>query len=54
MSEFTWQAMGGVGYRFGWGNLVLVYRHIAWDFRSDEDLKNLSFTGPSLGAVFSF
>jgi hypothetical protein len=54
MSEFTWQAMGGVGYRFGWGNLVFVYRHIAWDFRSDEDLKNLSFTGPSLGAVFSF
>lgn len=53
-SELTWQGMGGIGYRFNWGRLVFAYRHTAWTFRSDEDWKDLTLSGPMLGAVFSF
>ena len=28
-SDLTWQAMAGVGYAAGWGDVVLVYRHLA-------------------------
>ena len=53
-SDLTWQGLGGVGYRFNWGNVVLVYRHIYWDFESDNLLKDMSFSGPALGTVFKF
>ena len=53
-SDLTWQGLGGVGYRFNWGNVVLVYRHIYWDFGSDSLLKDMSFSGPALGTVFKF
>ena len=53
-SDFTWQGTGGVGYRFNWGNVVLVYRHMHWDFGSDSLLKDISFGGPALGTVFKF
>jgi len=53
-SDLTWQGVGGVGYRFNWGNVILVYRHIYWDFKSDSPLKNTSFSGPALGTVFKF
>jgi hypothetical protein len=48
-SDFTWQALGGVGYQFGWGALSLVYRHLDYRF-SNEPAKNLRFSGPA-GAV---
>lgn len=53
-SELTWQALGGIGYRFKWGTLLLAYRHNEWTFRSDEEFKDLTLTGPAIGAVFSF
>ena len=30
-SKFTWQGLLGVGYAFGWGDLLLVYRQLAFD-----------------------
>ena len=53
-SDLTWQGVGGVGYRFNWGNVVLVDRHMYWDFGSDSLLKDISFSGPALGTVFKF
>ncbi len=53
-SDFTWQALGGVGYRFNCCDVVLVYRHMYWDFKSDSPLKDTSFSGPALGGVFKF
>lgn len=50
-SDFTWQALAGVGYQFGWGSLSLVYRHLDYRF-SDEPTKNLRFSGPAIGATF--
>jgi hypothetical protein len=53
-SDLTWQATGGVGYRFNCCDIVLVYRHMYWDFKSDRALKDISFSGPALGGVFKF
>ena len=53
-SRFTWQALAGIGYRYGWGDVTLIYRHLAYDFRSDEPLSDLSFSGPAVGLSFRF
>lgn len=53
-SELTWQAMVGVGYRAGWGDLLLFYRHLAWDEGDDKLLQGLEFTGPGMAVRFSF
>jgi hypothetical protein len=53
-SDFTWQGLVGVGYRFKWANIVLAYRHLAWEFDSGAQLDDISFSGPVLGVVFHF
>lgn len=53
-SRFTWQALAGIGYRYAWGDVTLVYRHLAYDFKSDEPLSDLSFSGPAVGLSFRF
>jgi hypothetical protein len=53
-SRFTWQAYGAVGYRFGWGDVVLGYRYLAYDLHSDRPISDLKFGGPLLGVGFNF
>jgi hypothetical protein len=53
-TEFTWQALAGVGYRWDWGDLILAYRHLSYDMGSDKLLQNTDFSGPALGVVFRF
>ncbi|MGE5153336.1 MAG: hypothetical protein ACM3ST_04905 [Bdellovibrio bacteriovorus] len=49
-SDWTWQALLGVGYRFDWGNVNLSIRSLSYDF--DRDNTDLRFTGPALGVSF--
>ena len=51
-NNWTWQAILGVGYRFGWGELSLVVRSLNYYF--DDDKLDLHLTGPALGATFTF
>jgi hypothetical protein len=53
-SDLTWQASAGLGYRFDWGEVSLVYRHIDWKFASGSQLDNINFSGPLLAATFRF
>jgi hypothetical protein len=53
-SDLTLQAMAGVGYKFDWGDVLLTYRHLHYDFKSDFPQANMYVNGPLLGAVFSF
>jgi hypothetical protein len=53
-SRFTWQAFAGVGYRYGWGDVVLGYRHIAYDFRSEKPISDFRLSGPLLSVGFTF
>ena len=53
-SQSTWQAMAGVGYNFKWGDVLLAYRYLDYNFDSDFILDDLSISGPALGARFRF
>lgn len=53
-SEVTWQALGGVGYRFDWGDVSLAYRYLKWDLGSRSPIDDISFSGPQLTATFRF
>ena len=51
-NNWTWQALLGVGYRMGWGDVVLTVRTLSYDFNNDR--LDLRFTGPAIGASFRF
>lgn len=51
-SKLTLQALGGVGYGFGWGEVVGVWRYIDYEMKSGGSVESLSFSGPQVSAVF--
>jgi hypothetical protein len=53
-SDLTWQGMVGVTYAVGWGELVMVFRHLEYDEDSSGLMQNFSFSGPAFGARFNF
>ena len=53
-SDLTLQAMAGVGYKFDWGDVLLTYRYLHYDYGSDFPFANLDVSGPLLGAKFRF
>lgn len=54
-SKLSWAALAGVGYRASprW-NVLLTYRHQAWEFDDTLIIDDLEFSGPMLGATFNF
>jgi len=50
-SNWTWQALLGVGYAFDWGDINLSVRSLSYDFNGKNDV-DLRMTGPTLGATF--
>ena len=53
-SDLTWNAMAGLSYTYGWGDLVFAYRHLDYDQSSNKLLQDFSFSGPGFGATFRF
>jgi hypothetical protein len=53
-SDFTWQAIGGVGYGFNWGAIEVVYRHLEWQLGSDYIVEKLKYSGPGAMVKFYF
>jgi len=53
-SKFTWQGIAGVGYGFGWGDLLLAYRQLSFEQGGSGNVQRLTFSGPALGATFRF
>ena len=53
-SQLTWQAFLGVGYKYKWGEVVLGYRYLDYNFKSGWLVEDLSFGGPLLGAKYHF
>ena len=49
-SNWTWQALVGIGYAFDWGDINLSLRNLSYDF--DKHDAHLRFTGPALGVSF--
>jgi hypothetical protein len=53
-SDLTWQGMVGVGYTFGWGDLMAAWRHLDYDLSDDYTLRELTTSGVAIGATFRF
>jgi hypothetical protein len=53
-SDFTWQAMAGLGYRFDWGSVVLNYRYLDYDVGSGTGVNDLTLEGPMAGVSFDW
>jgi hypothetical protein len=53
-SQSTWQVFAGLGYRFAWGDAMVGYRHLAYDFKSDQPVSTMAFSGPIVGVGFRF
>jgi hypothetical protein len=53
-SDLTWQALGGVGYKFNKFDIVVAYRYLYWDFADGEAIDDLDFSGPFVGFKFVF
>lgn len=51
-SDFTWQAFGGIGYAFSWGEIVGSYRYLDYNFSPGSGLRDLSFSGPTISFGF--
>jgi hypothetical protein len=51
-SDFTMQAMTGIGYGFGWGEVVGSWRYLGYNMKSNRGIQDLSFNGPMVSAVF--
>ena len=53
-SKVTWQAMTGLGYSFGWGDAIVVWRYLDYEFDSGEPTQSLTFNGVAVGLSFRF
>lgn len=53
-SDFTWQALAGLGYRFDWGDIEAGYRYIDWEFDDRPGIAEMDYSGPFVGVKFRF
>jgi hypothetical protein len=53
-SRLTWQAMSGVSYLFGWGDVALFYRHLSYEQTGNKLVSELKLDGFGLAATFRF
>lgn len=53
-STTTWQGIGGVGYAFKWGEVILDYRTLHYNVGGQKLIDELTASGLSLGARFTF
>ena len=53
-SKLTWQAFGGVGYRFKRIDLIMAYRYMAWKLDDSDKFDDFNLNGPFVGVKFRF
>ena len=54
-TDLTWQAFGGIAYKFSRLDVILAYRYLSWDFDDKKKVfDDLNFHGPFAGVQFSF
>jgi len=51
-SDLTWQAAGGLGYSFSWGEINAMWRYLDYKFGSDKRIQDMNFNGPMIGLAF--
>jgi hypothetical protein len=53
-SDFTWQAILGLGYAFDWGDVLAAWRYLDYDFGSGDNVEDLWQSGAAVGVRFHF
>ena len=53
-SDLTWQALGGIGYSFKWGQVIAAWRYLDYKFKSGSAIESLNFNGPAIGVAFNW
>ena len=53
-SDLTWQAIGGIGYAFKWGQVLAVWRYLDYKLKSGSVVESLNFSGPAIGVAFQW
>lgn len=53
-SQFTWQALAGLGYSFKWGDVLVAWRYLDYNFKSGERVQDLTFNGVAAGVSIPF
>jgi hypothetical protein len=53
-STLTWQAFGGLGYTWNWGEGLVGYRYLSYDQSAGKLVQDMSFKGPLVGASWRF
>lgn len=51
-SDLTWQALLGLGYAFGWGDVDVAWRYLDYELKTGAPVADMRFSGPALGAIF--
>ena len=51
-SELTWQAAAGVTYAFSWGEIIGMWRYLAYEMKPGKTINDLNFNGPMIGVTF--
>jgi hypothetical protein len=51
-SDLTWQAIGGLGYSFHWGDVIVAWRYLDYNMKSGSKIESINFNGPALGVAF--
>ena len=51
-SDLTFQAIGGLGYSFGWGDVVGAWRYLDYNMKSGNKIEGMTFSGPAIAVVF--
>jgi len=51
-SDLTWQAIGGIGYSFTWGEVIGAWRYMDYKFKSGSPIEKLTLNGPAVGVAF--
>ena len=51
-SDFTWQAMGGLGYAWQSIDFFVAYRHLDYDLGDSKPFSDLSLSGPVIAVAF--
>lgn len=52
--DLTWQAAGGLGYAFSWGEVTAMYRYLEYRDSGSYSLEKLVLDGGMLGVGFRF
>jgi hypothetical protein len=51
-SDLTWQGIAGIGYAFKHAEIIVSYRHLDYDLKTDGVLRDIEFDGPVAGVSF--